>query len=233
MLLRVPSASRHRNVIQCAGPFGVRNFAVDEAHIENAATKRFIHTGSRIVLPRRQLQLWTKSCSQWQLQRRSIVRIPSSKLCNSAKRTSRPFISSNGTRWNSGSSLPVCLKNASPNSCRTCPTVFGSHAPAPNSAISLINAKHLRALSMFVGSTFSKSVPLSRPVCPSSSRNSADQSVNARHSPCRSGCPARIWSSMAAISRRQRSSQPAFFARACATSSKRAPPGSSVATFPV
>jgi hypothetical protein len=46
--------------------------------------------------------------------------------------------------------------------------------------------------------------PVANPRLACSSRSSADQSASARHSPCKSGCPARIWPSMAAISRRQR-----------------------------
>ena len=63
-------------------------------------------------------------------------------------------------------------------------------------------------------------------------RSSAHQSDSARQSPCRSGWPARISASMAAISRRQRSIHTASWLRSFATTSKSRPSPSSFARFP-
>src|ERR1019366_1728867 len=65
------------------------------------------------------------------------------------------------------------------------------------------------------------------------SRNSADQSASARHSPSTSGWPARIWDSTAAISARQRAIHAASFWRSAAISSNVLPSSSSLAFWPV
>ena len=65
-----------------------------------------------------------------------------------------------------------------------------------------------------------------------SSRSSADQSESAKHSPCKSGLPARICVSISAISWRQRAIHAATF-RSWAISAKVRPSPSSVAVFPV